>query len=200
VRQPFDQIGAAIPFRALRRVRLIGAATKEQQLPAGDDKPLIERKRKLVRAGRRMNGLPCHQVRVERLVIFVGHIGEVIVGKCRIQVLPVAIDSRPHGTTKGGFRPPADPGLGIRCNIGGKDRAERRRHRKSTGKVLAAAHGMAIVAIADRGQLAASLDQGGIERLRRGRIDRSDRRPPPDRKGRNPARNQERRDNATDNS
>ena len=30
MRQPFDQIGAAIPFRSLRTVWLIGSATKEQ--------------------------------------------------------------------------------------------------------------------------------------------------------------------------
>src|SRR3977135_2956803 len=42
MRQPFDQIGAAIPLRALRRVRLVGSVAKKQQLPAGDHKPLVE--------------------------------------------------------------------------------------------------------------------------------------------------------------
>jgi len=97
MRQPFDQIGAAIPFRALRRVRLVGSVAKKQQLPAGDHKPLVEWKGKLVLAGGRANRLPCHQVGVERLVIRIGDVGEVIVRKCRIEVLPVAIDAGSHG-------------------------------------------------------------------------------------------------------
>ena len=43
------------------------------------------------------------------------------------------------------------------------DRAERRRHRQAAGKILGPAHGMAIVAIADRRQLTAAFDEGGIE-------------------------------------
>ncbi len=84
MRQPFDQIGAAILFRALGTVRLIGAAMKEQQLPAGDHHALVERERKLVGAGRRANRLPRHQKGVERLVVLIADIGEVIVGKGRV--------------------------------------------------------------------------------------------------------------------
>jgi hypothetical protein len=59
---------------------------------------------------------------------------------------------------------------------------------------------MAIVAIADRCKISASLDEGRIERLRRRRLDRGNRRPPRDRKGRDRAANDERREDASDHS
>ena len=93
MRQPFDQIGAAIPFSTLRAVRLVGPAPKKQQFPAGDHEPLIERKGKLVFACGRVNRLPCHQVGIKGVVIVVGNVREVVVGEGRIEVLPVAIDA-----------------------------------------------------------------------------------------------------------
>ena len=114
-------------------------------------------------------------------------------------MLPVAIDARPHGATEGSFRPAADPGLRIRRDIRGKDRAERRRHRKAAGKALAAAHRMTIRAVSDRREVATAFDERSTERLRRWRIDRRDRRPPRDCKGRNRAANQERCNGASDN-
>src|SRR6266516_5655321 len=48
MRQPFDKVGAAIPFRTVRAVRAVATVAKEQQFPASDHKSLIERKGKLV--------------------------------------------------------------------------------------------------------------------------------------------------------
>src|SRR5260370_14204605 len=62
MRQPFDQIGAAIPFSTLRAVRLVGPAPKKQEFPASVHESLIERKGQLVFAGGRVNRFPCHQV------------------------------------------------------------------------------------------------------------------------------------------
>ena len=93
MRQPLDQIGAAIPFRTLRVVRSIRPAAKKQQFPAGDHKSLIERKGKLIFACGRVNRFPCHQAGIERVVILVGNVREVVVGECGIEVLPVAIDA-----------------------------------------------------------------------------------------------------------
>jgi hypothetical protein len=42
--EPFDQIGAAIPFGALLRVGLELAAVQEQEIPAGQEPPDVERK------------------------------------------------------------------------------------------------------------------------------------------------------------
>src|ERR1700740_2285647 len=100
MRQSFDEIGAAIPFGALAAVGPVSAAVKEQQLPARDHKALIERKAKLVVAGWRADRLSRHQISIERLVVFVSHIGEVIVGKRRIKMLAVAIDARAHGAAE----------------------------------------------------------------------------------------------------
>ena len=178
MRQALDQIGAAIPFRAPGGVGPVAAAMKEQQFPAGDDKTLIERKAELVGAGRGVNRRPRHQIGVERPVVVVGDIGEMIVGKGRIELLAVAVDAIAHGAAKGLFRPLADPGLGVGCDVRRIDRAERRRHRDAAGKRLAAARRVTIAAIADRGENAAPSHQRRIERPRRRRSDGGDRRPP----------------------
>jgi hypothetical protein len=59
---------------------------------------------------------------------------------------------------------------------------------------------MAIVAIADRRQVAASLDKGGIEGSRPGRLYRRNRRAPHDRKGSRRATKQRNGNDASDNS
>ena len=161
--QSLDQIGAAVPFRAFRAVGTIGAMAQEQQLPARDDDALIERKRQLVVAGRLANRPPRHEIRIERAVVFVGNIGEMIIGKGRIEMPAVAVDARLHGAAERGFRPAADPGLGFRRDVRGIDGAERRRYGKAAGKILAAAHRMAVVAVADRRKVAPALDQRTVE-------------------------------------
>jgi hypothetical protein len=199
MRQPFDQIGPAVPFGALAGIGPIGVATKEKQFPPGNREPLVERERKLVFACRRADGLPRHQERIERPVILVADIGEVVVWECRIKVLAFTVDAGAHRAPKRGFRPSPDSRLRIRRDVRGEDGAERGRHRQTAGKVLSPAHGMAIVAIADRCQVAASLDEGSVESQRPGRLDRGNRRAPHDRKGRSAAKQHD-GDDAGDNS
>ena len=67
-------------------------------------------------------------------------------------------------------------------------------------KFLAAAHGMAIVAIADRRQFATSFDEGGIEGQQPGRLDGCNRRAPYDGKGGSRATKQHDGNDAGDNS
>ena len=43
MRQPLDEVGAAIPFRAPGAIRPVCPAAEEQQFPACDDEALIER-------------------------------------------------------------------------------------------------------------------------------------------------------------
>jgi hypothetical protein len=57
MRQPFDQIGTAVPFDALPGIGLIGIVTKEKQFPSGNGEPLVEREGKLVFARRRADRL-----------------------------------------------------------------------------------------------------------------------------------------------
>ena len=127
MRQPLDQISAPIPFRAARRVRLIGAGAKKQQFPTGNDEALIEREWKLVGWRGGVNRLPRHQIGIERAVVFIADVGEVIVGKGRIEMLADAVDARAHGATERSLRPAPDPGLRIGRDVGRIDRAEWRR-------------------------------------------------------------------------
>src|SRR5487761_1997935 len=198
--QPLDQIGAAIPFGALRSIRLVGSAPKEQQLPACDDDALIEREGKLVCAGGGVDRLPRHQIGVERLVVAIGDIGEMVVGEGRIEMSADTINAGPHRAAECSLRPPADAGVRIRRDVRGIDRAERRRHRKTAGKGLAASQGVAIIAVADGRKITATLDEFGVERLRRRRLDRRYRRSPGNAIGRNRAADQDRTDDACDSS
>ena len=182
MRQALDQIGAAIPFGTLRRVRPVGAGAQEQQLPSGDDHAMVEREGQLVLPCCCANRLARHQEGIERAVVVIADIGEMVVGKGRIEMPALAIDAGAHGAPKGRFRPAADAGLRIGRDVGREHRAERRRHRQAAGEILAAAHGVAGIAIAERRKLAAALDQSGIEALFCRRIDRGHRRPPGDRK------------------
>src|SRR5439155_11809024 len=118
---------------------------------------------------------------------FVGNMGEVIVGKSRIEMRSIPVDARLHGAAERGFRPPSDAGLRVGRDVRGIDDAEWRRHRKTAGKILAAAYRVTVVAVADCRQIAAPLDQRAVKRLRRRRLDRRDRRPPYDRDGRDRA-------------
>src|SRR5947207_14899270 len=114
MREPLDQIGAAIPFRALGAVRTVTAGMQKQQLPARDQDAIIERKGKLVLASRRANRLARHQEGVERAIILIADIGEVIIGKCRIEVAAVTTNARAHGAAECSFGPSTDTGLRIR--------------------------------------------------------------------------------------
>jgi hypothetical protein len=114
----------------------------------------------------RMHRLPGHQERIERPVVVIADIGEMVIGKGRIEMLPVTTDARAHGAPEGLLRPASDSGRRIRRNIGRVDGAERSRHRKAAGEARATAYRVAIAAIADRRQLATALDQHWIEGLR----------------------------------
>ena len=55
--------------------------------------------------------------RIERVNIVVGKMSKMVVGKCRIKVAPFAVDAVAQGTAECFFRPTANPGFCIRCNI-----------------------------------------------------------------------------------
>jgi len=121
-----------------------------------------------------------HQKSIECAVVFVGNMGEVIIGEGRIKMPAVPVDARLHGAAERGFRPAADPGLGIGRDVRGIDRAERRRHRKAAGEIMSVADRVTVVAIADRGKITPTLDERAVKRLRRRRLDGCNRRPPHD--------------------
>src|SRR6202041_1435582 len=95
--QTVDEISASVPLRTLRAVGLVGPAFQEKQLPAGDGETLIERKREIVGRSGVANGGPRHQERIKRAVVLVVDVGEMVVGKGRVEMLPGAVDTLAHG-------------------------------------------------------------------------------------------------------
>jgi hypothetical protein len=90
VRQTLHQIGAAIPFGVSGAVRLEASGLEEQELPAGDQRPEVEWKRKIVRRGFGAHRLARHQERVDRGDVVGRHFGEMVVRKRRIEVPAVS--------------------------------------------------------------------------------------------------------------
>ena len=150
--EAFRQICAAVPRLAARRIGRETLVVEEQKIPAGKQDALIERKCKPVRLGFGLHRRLRHQIGVDRLDILVGDAGEMIIGECRKEISAIAIDAFMHGATKGFQRPAADAGLGVGCDIGRMDRAERRRQGKPAGIFFAALGRVADSAVTDRRQ------------------------------------------------
>ena len=90
VAQALREIGAAVPLRALRGIRLEAARPEEQQFPPRLQIADVERERDAVRPRRRVNGRPGHEVGVERPHVLVGKLGEMVVGEHRKEMRAVA--------------------------------------------------------------------------------------------------------------
>jgi hypothetical protein len=161
--ETLGEIGAAIPFFALRRVGLIRALLQEQHVPGGHQRADVQREDEIVARRRRLDRLACHQIGIERLVVVVGDQGEMIIGKSRIEMRAVAIGAFAHGALEGLDAPVADAGLLIRRDVGRIDRAERRGHRETAGEGLAAGRSVAGDAVADGGELRPVFHGFGIE-------------------------------------
>ena len=67
-----------------------------------------------------------HQIGIERLQIGFGCPGEMRVGKRRIKMSAVAMDTLAHRALESGIGPRANSGLDIRRDVGAVDDAERR--------------------------------------------------------------------------
>src|ERR1700730_98000 len=96
------KIGAAIPLDVMARIRLIGALTKEQELPPGEDESHIERKRQVVFRRPRLNRLPRHHEGVERRAVCVIEKCEMVIWEGRVEVRPFAIHTFAHRALEGG--------------------------------------------------------------------------------------------------
>ena len=95
-----------------------------------------------------------------------------------VEVRTVAAHAFAHGARERGFRPAADPGVGIRRDVAGVDRAEWRGYRKTASKGFAARAGMAGGAVADGCKFGTGIDQCRIERGALRQSDGIDRRLP----------------------
>ena len=178
MREPFDQVRTAIPPRVFRWVRLIDAGSEIERFPQCDRWSQTRGELEPIRRNLGAHRLARHDKGVNRRDVLVADAREVIVRKGGIQVLPSPVDTLAHGAQEIGFGPAADPRIQVRCDVGGVDRAERRRQRQSTGKGAAVTARVTGNAVADRGKLRALGHQRWIERRRRGKVqvDRSSRR------------------------
>jgi hypothetical protein len=80
---------------------------------------------------------------------------------------PFPVDAFAHSTVERRLRPGADTGRGIRRDVGGIDRPERRRKGQAAGKNLAAGFRITDDAVADGGKRLALQGSLGIETSRR---------------------------------
>ena len=130
--QSFDQIAAAIPLDALAGVVFQAGLAKKQKFPSGDDRAKAEWKRKLICRDNVTDRRYAHQERIQGVNIFICRLGEMIIGKCRVELPSFAIDALVHGATKRLFGPGPDPRFKVRRQIAGVNRAEWRRQCPAT--------------------------------------------------------------------
>src|SRR2546425_7074089 len=162
MREPFGEIGTAVPLGAARGVGLEDAALEVARLPDADARP---RQRHGIAPVLLAHRLARHDEGIERGEVLVRQLGEMVVGKRREEMAAFAVDAFAHRARKGLERPAADAGFGVRGDVGAIDGAERRLERRAAGIGLAAFRGMAAQAVADMGELLALGDLLARERF-----------------------------------
>jgi hypothetical protein len=161
--KPVDQIGAVVPLRRPVGVGLKALVFVEQELPAGKQRAELEGKVDLGRRRLVAHRLTRHQIGVDRPQIVVGRPGELIIGKRRIEVAALTVDALAHRTDEGLLRPVADAGIGVGRDIGAVNDAVGRVHRIAAGIGSPAWRGMAVDAVAERGEPCALGDKLLVE-------------------------------------
>ena len=178
VPQTFGEVRAAVPFFVPAFVGLECPRLEEEELPPRKEKADVEREGKLVVRRLEGNGLAGHEERVDRMKILVGHPGEVVVGKGRIQMPAPAVNAFAHGAPEGRLRPGADPGPRVRRDVRRVDDAEGRRQRPPAREGRAAVRGVAHHACADPGERLALAKHNGVKGPFARRLDRLELRVP----------------------
>src|SRR6185295_12127401 len=110
----------------------------------------VERSTQIVRPVLGAHRLARRDIRVQRVDVFVGQAGVVLVRKRRVQMASVAVYAFAQRADEGLLGPAADAGIGVRRDVGAVERAERRLDRPAAGKRSSAFGGVAGLAIADR--------------------------------------------------
>src|SRR6185369_17660050 len=157
--KPVDEVRAAVPLRVACGVWPERAALEVERLPRGDQGADVEWSTQLVGHVLGAHRLARRDVRVQRVDVFVGQAGVVLVRERRVQVASVAVEALAQRADEGWLGPAADAGVGVGRDVGTVERAERRFDRPTAGERLAAFGGMADLAIADRGELRALRNQ-----------------------------------------
>jgi hypothetical protein len=150
-----DEIGAPVPKIVMRGIGLERPSPQEEQVPAYEQRPLVQGERQPVCRRRDMRALAGHEECIEGVVVRVRYQCEMVIGEGWIKMATPAIDTLAHGASEGLFRPPADAGLGIGRDVGRIDRAERRRHRQSASEGLAIRRRVAAVTVAESSEICA---------------------------------------------
>ena len=152
------EIGAAVPFGGLRRVRLVGTGIQVQRLPHCHRPANPERG---VVPGRDVaHGFQRAQVRVQVGNVLLGQSRVERVRKCGEQMPAVGGDALAQRALQVLRAPVADSGLGVRRDVGRVDRAERRGERAASGIRGSALARVAPHAIGGRRDVATSLGGG----------------------------------------
>src|SRR3954463_7597324 len=102
-----------------------------------------------------MHRLARSDVRIQGVDVLVGQAGVVLVRKRWVQMVSRAVQSFPQRAPERRLRPLADAGDGVRRDIGAVERAERGPDRPAAGERSSAFGGVALLAVADRGELRA---------------------------------------------
>ncbi|MCY1524020.1 hypothetical protein D9M68_589360 [compost metagenome] len=161
--QPADQVGAAVPFGGLVRVRHEGLRLERERAPHRERGLRVVREAQAVRLVFRGGGRHAAQVGVEGVGVFARDLREVRVREGRVQQAPVLAAAVVHGAPEMRAAPAADAVRRIGREVGRVDGAERRFERHAARIGLAAARGVAAGAVARQREVAPALDQ-----LRRG--------------------------------
>src|SRR5262249_60507537 len=107
------QVGTAIELAGEHRIRPEFPDLEKHELPTGNQTAHRERKWENIGWPIGPDRLACHQEGVDCLQVCPRYLGEMIVGKCRIEMRSVAPHTLAHCAPKSRLRPPSDPGIGV---------------------------------------------------------------------------------------
>ena len=162
--QAFHQVGAAVPLLALFRVVLVFAILEIQRAPAGEQLALVEGEAHFMRPALQLHRLDRHEISVHRVAVFARDLGVVGEGHRRIEQRAVFRFAFVQRAPEVVGAPVADAGFLVGRNVRREQAAEGRGHFQAAGIGLAAAHRVAGVAVAGRGEVEAAGD-GVLRRL-----------------------------------
>jgi hypothetical protein len=167
-----DQVSASIPLRAPAGYGREPLRAEEQHAPRQHVEADIEREAQLVGVIGLFDRRQTAEIGPERHEIVVADPGEGIERHRRVEIFAVGANPGMHCVLEVVKRPAANPGLAIRRDVGGIDRAERRVHPQPAGIRLVGRAAVAGHAIGGAGEVTAARDQTWIGcRLVRGGAD-----------------------------
>ena len=133
MRQPFDEIGAPVPFGGALAVPRSLAVGKVQQRPEVHERTHRQHEHARIGLIGDWHGRDAHVVGIERVNVVGRRYMAEDKGHGRIEIAPARRDAVPHYAMVIGTRVIADAVLFVRCDVGRIERTERRRYRQTVG-------------------------------------------------------------------